>query len=166
MVICGAVVALLGVVGKGRARSEFRRSFFRTEFLCDRRGDGRRCWRQWSWVVACTVHGGTVSTGRSDATTCVYPPALGFLSGVLDDAAVNPEHLVVWVTGSQALRDELRSEDWGQCPANVIAKSEANCTGACEWDPVALGSESAASDAMAEFDESSVEFQGFGWDCL
>jgi hypothetical protein len=85
---------------------------------------------------------------------------------VLDDAVVNPEHLVVWVTGPQTLRDEVRSKDWRQGPAYVVAKGQTNSTGACEWDPVALGSESTAGDAVAEVDESRVDFQRFGWRCL
>jgi len=85
------------------------------------------------------------------------------LGGVLDDTAVNPEHFVVWVVGSQALRDKLGSKDWRQGPAYVVAEGQTYCTGACEWDPVALGSKSTAGDAVAEVDESRVDFQGFGW---
>ena len=119
--------------------------------------------RQRSWVVAGTVRRRTVSAGRGDTATRIYPPVLRFLSGVLDDAVVDPEHLVVWVTGSQALRDEVRSKDWCQSPAYVVTKGKAYGPGACEWDPVALGSESTAGDAVAEVDESRVDFQGFGW---
>jgi len=104
-----------------------------------------------------------VSTGRSDASACIYPPALRLLSGVLDDAAVDPERLVVRVVGWKALRDEIRSKDWRQGPTDFIAKGETNGTGAFEWDPVALGSESATRDAVAKIDEARVDFQGFGW---
>lgn len=82
---------------------------------------------------------------------------------MLDDAAVDPECLVVWVICWQALRDEVGPKDWRQGPTNLIAKGETNGTGACEWDPVALGSKSTAGDAVAEVDESRVDFQGFGW---
>jgi hypothetical protein len=48
-------------------------------------------------------------------------------------------------------------------PTDFIAKGETNGTGACKWDPIALGSEGAARDAVAEIDEARVDFQGFGW---
>jgi len=67
------------------------------------------------------------------------------------------------MTGLQALVDKVGSEDWRQSPADLVAEGEADGTGACEWDPVALGSESTASNAVAEFDEPRVDFQGFGW---
>ena len=156
------MIVLLVIVGEGRTKSELWRLLFRMQLLC-RCERGCRCWRQRSWVVAGTVRRRTVSTGRSNAAACIYSPVLCLLSGVLDDTVVDPEHLVVWVPGSQALRDEVRPKDWCQSPAYVVTKGQTNSTGACEWDPVALGSESAAGDAVAEVDESRIDFQGFGW---
>jgi len=103
-----------------------------------------------------------VSTGRSGAATRKHAPGLGFLSGGADDVRVDSEQLVVWMSRWQAFTNELGSEDWRQGPAYVVAKGETNSTSACEWNPVALGSESTAGDAVAEVDESRVNSQSFG----
>lgn len=62
----------------------------------------------------------------------------------------------------KALPDELRTEDWRQSPTDLPAECEADGPRAFKRNPVALGCESTAGDAVAEFDQTWIAPEGFG----
>lgn len=62
----------------------------------------------------------------------------------------------------KALPDEFWAEDWSQSPTNLPAERKADGASAFKWDPVALGCEGTAGDAVAEFDQAWVALEGFG----
>lgn len=116
------------------------------------------------------MHGNIWCSVRRVHLACRCPAAAGLRSptlclqlGPANDVAIDLPTSVVLVVWQQTLCDEARPKEWCEHPSDLPTKGCAEGTHAREGYPVALGRESAASDAVNKVFEAWVGSNSFGW---
>lgn len=107
-------------------------------------------WSRLSIVMACYRY-------RHDPlSVIVWAPAFGLTGSATNDLRIYLEASEAWLSWSETLVDERRTEHWRQCPANVVAEGEADRSSTSIWYPVPLSYQCASCDRVREFFQASV----------